>query len=146
MWYCNNVTLISFKLWCFRPLYHVPFPYQQSPTDNFVTKQQNFLTKQKWLWTPYSRFWRQSMQCTKNEVSIQNLLGKCDQISSFLQIWSHLLKKAFMENCIFCTVIAYSTLDTLCCDVAFIVLVYDCLFWTPKYNIWQLTNYLFQWD
>ena len=87
-----------------------------------------------------------SMHCTKNEVSIQNFFSKCDQISSFLRIWSHLLKKYFMENCIFCAVIAYSTLGTLCCDVVLIVLVYDCLFWAPKYYIWQLTNYLFQWD
>ena len=30
--------------------------------------------------------------------------GKCDQIRSFLWIWSHLLKKSQMENFIVCTV------------------------------------------
>ena len=30
--------------------------------------------------------------------------SKCDQICSFLQIWSHILKKSLMENFIFCAV------------------------------------------
>ena len=38
------------------------------------------------------------LQCTKNEVSIKDFFSKCDQIRSFLQIWSHLLKKSLMEN------------------------------------------------
>ena len=32
---------------------------------------------------------------------------KCDQIPSFLQIWSHLLKKYLMENLIFCALTAW---------------------------------------
>ena len=32
-------------------------------------------------------------------------LPKCDQIRSFLRIWSHLLKKSLMENFIFCAVV-----------------------------------------
>ena len=36
------------------------------------------------------------------KFSIKDLFNKCDQISSFLQIWSHLLKKSLMENFIFC--------------------------------------------
>ena len=31
-------------------------------------------------------------------------MSKCDQNGSFLQIWSHLLKKSLMENLIFCAV------------------------------------------
>ena len=30
--------------------------------------------------------------------SINDLFSKCDQISSFLRIWSHLLKKSLMET------------------------------------------------
>ena len=30
--------------------------------------------------------------------------GKCDQIRSFLRIWSHLLKESLLENFIFCAV------------------------------------------
>ena len=32
---------------------------------------------------------------------IKDFFGKCDQIRSFLQMWSHLLKKPLMENFIF---------------------------------------------
>ena len=35
---------------------------------------------------------------------IKDFFGKCDQIRRKLRIWSHLLKKSFMENFIFCAV------------------------------------------
>ena len=38
------------------------------------------------------------------KFSIKDFFSKCDQIRSFLQIWSHLLKKYLMENFIFCAV------------------------------------------
>ena len=38
------------------------------------------------------------------EFSIKDFFSKCDQIRSFLRIWSHLLKKYLMENFIFCAV------------------------------------------
>ena len=39
----------------------------------------------------------------KAEFSIKDFFSKCDQIRSFLRIWSHLLKKCLMKNFIFCT-------------------------------------------
>ena len=36
------------------------------------------------------------------KFSINDFFSKCDQILSFLWIWSLLLKKSFMENIIFC--------------------------------------------
>ena len=36
------------------------------------------------------------------KFSIKYFYSKCDQIRSFLWIWSHLLKKSLMENFIFC--------------------------------------------
>ena len=36
--------------------------------------------------------------------SIKDFFSKCDQIRSFLRIWSHLLKKFLVENFIFCAV------------------------------------------
>ena len=36
---------------------------------------------------------------------MKDFFNKCDQICSFLRIWSHLLKKSLMENFIFCAVI-----------------------------------------
>ena len=32
------------------------------------------------------------------KFSIKDFFSKCDQIRSFLRIWSHLLKKSVMEN------------------------------------------------
>ena len=40
----------------------------------------------------------------KMGFSSKDFFCKCDQISSFLQIWSHLLKKSLIENFIFCAV------------------------------------------
>ena len=38
----------------------------------------------------------------KMKFSIKDFFSKCDQIHSFLQIWSHFLKKSLRENFIFC--------------------------------------------
>ena len=38
------------------------------------------------------------------KFSIKDFFSKCDQIRSFLRIWSHLPKKSLMENSIFCAV------------------------------------------
>ena len=38
------------------------------------------------------------------KFSIKDLFSKCDQIRSFLRIWSRLLKKSLIENFIFCAV------------------------------------------
>ena len=35
------------------------------------------------------------------KFSIKDFFSECDQIRSFLRIWSHLLKKSLMENLIF---------------------------------------------
>ena len=37
----------------------------------------------------------------KMKSPIKDFFSKCDQIHSFLRIWSHLLKKSLMENFIF---------------------------------------------
>ena len=42
------------------------------------------------------------------KFSIKDFFSKRDQIPSFLQIWSHLLKKSLMENFIFCAVVSIS--------------------------------------
>ena len=39
------------------------------------------------------------------KFSIKDFCSKCDQIRSFLGIWSHLLEKSLMENFIFFTVV-----------------------------------------
>ena len=45
----------------------------------------------------------------KMKLSINDFFSKCDQIRSFLRIWSHLLKKSLMENFIFCAVLEPTT-------------------------------------
>ena len=47
----------------------------------------------------------------KMKFSIKDFFSKCDQIRSFVQFWSHLLKKSLMENFIYCAVM------TLNCQV-----------------------------
>ena len=48
-----------------------------------------------------------SFTAQKMKFSIKDFFEKCDQIGSFMRIWSHLLKKPLMENFIFCAVIIY---------------------------------------
>ena len=48
----------------------------------------------------------------KMKFSIKDFFSKCDQIHSFLRIWSHLLKKSLMENFIFCAVLYLIVLPT----------------------------------
>ena len=45
-----------------------------------------------------------TVSAQKMKFSIKDLFSKCDQIRSFLRIWSHLLKKSLTENFIFCAV------------------------------------------
>ena len=40
----------------------------------------------------------------KNKFCIKDFFSKCNQICSFLRIWSDLLKKSLMDNFIFCAV------------------------------------------
>ena len=40
----------------------------------------------------------------KMKFSVKDFFSNCDQIRSFLWIWSHLLRKSLMENFIFCAV------------------------------------------
>ena len=49
----------------------------------------------------------------KLKFSIKDFLSKCDQIRSFLRIWSHLLKKFLLENFIFCAACKTVTLHEM---------------------------------
>ena len=51
----------------------------------------------------------------KMKFFIKDFFNKCDQIHRKLRTWSHLLKKSFMENLIFCAVV-FSKLFNLLCD------------------------------
>ena len=43
---------------------------------------------------------RPSNTAQKVKFLLKNFCSKCDQIHSFLRIWSHLLEKSLMENSI----------------------------------------------
>ena len=49
-------------------------------------------------------------QCTTMMFSIKDFFSKCDQIRSFLRIWSLLLKKSLTDDFIFCAVLSQGTL------------------------------------
>ena len=48
--------------------------------------------------------WYFTNTAQKIKFSNKDFFNKCDQIRSFPQIWSNLLKKSLMENFIFCKV------------------------------------------
>ena len=43
----------------------------------------------------------------KMKFTIKDFFSKCDQICSFLRIWSHLLKESLMENFVFSAVLQW---------------------------------------
>ena len=64
------------------------------------------------LWGYY--YFAQSYTAQKMMFSIKDFFSKCDQIRSFLRIWSHLLKKSVMENFIFCAVLSNNFCWVVC--------------------------------
>ena len=49
----------------------------------------------------------------KMKFSVKDFFSKCDQIRSFLWIWSHLRKKSLIENFIFCAVSCLAGMSTV---------------------------------
>ena len=86
------------------------------------------------------------------KFSITDLFSKCDQICSFLQIWSHLLKKSVMGNLIFCAVLMVHLKVNLTACIFFCIRVFMHRGWwltagegkgpsfIPLYISYQLTN------
>ena len=58
------------------------------------------------MWTAVAAATRVNEPTNAQEMkfSIKDFSSKCDQIRSFLRIWSYLLEKSLMENFIFCAV------------------------------------------
>ena len=80
---------------------------------------------------------RQGMTLTaqKMKFSITDFLSKCDQIHSFLRIWSHLLKKSVMENFIsFCSDYSDYLMSNHHRDNKILSAPAICL------SVWQLSN------
>ena len=64
------------------------------------------------------------------KFSIKDFFSKCDQICSFLRIWSHLLKKSLMEYFIFYAVLEVKTPEK----------VYN--YTITKYVLWLMMTYV----
>ena len=97
----TNVDFRNLSKWLFPITPHTPhFPH--SPTypnvDTHRLAGAYFLT--------FDAVYLSSDLNTTQKVkfSIKDFFGKCDQIRSFLRIWSHLLKKSLMKNFIFSAV------------------------------------------
>ena len=86
-------------------LFHFPFLvfqryYNKVLSLKFCTCQ--FISQSKLLHFDLESFVRGTAR--KMKFSITDFFSKCDQIHSFLRIWSHLLKKSVSKNFIFCVV------------------------------------------
>ena len=77
--FCENIWRLKSFI-CFQPKFHL------------------ICSTEFWI-----RLWK-STTAQKMKCSIKDFFSKCDQIRSFLRIWSHLLKKSLMESFIFCAV------------------------------------------
>ena len=62
------------------------------------------------------------------KFSFRDFFSKCDQIRSFLRIWSHLLKQFSMENLTICAVNGYMWVEPIYENTAnkFIYLLLTC--------------------
>ena len=89
---------------------------EQSKTETLVMKKTSFVVE-NFKGPVYFLSQLLFIHCTKkrNFPLIKDLFSKCDQIRSFLWIWSHLLKKSLMENFIFCAVIIFNNNPTPLC-------------------------------
>ena len=76
-------------------------------------KIQNFMLKARTLsleprtsvWENYFLIWNHTAQ--KMKFSNKDFFSKCDQISSLLWIWSHLLKQSLMEKSVRCSTLRF---------------------------------------
>ena len=73
---------------------------------NFKKKFRYFLQRNNFILVRFKMILHRRLinHYTKMKFSIKDSFGKCDQIQKKQRIWSHSLKKSFMENFIFCAV------------------------------------------
>ena len=76
-----------------------PYHFNQLQLQNAKLNLSNFNVT-----APFNREIIMHATAQKMKFFIKDFFRKCEQIRSFLQIWSHLLKKALTENFFFCAV------------------------------------------
>ena len=108
--FLNTLNFTSIKRRMFPELHEVISEIQKvflnKMQETFPNLHKIFSDKQKML-CEISKTFTLVMIYTaqKKKFSMKGFFSKCDQICSFLRIWSHLLKKFSMENFIFCAVL-----------------------------------------
>ena len=80
--------------------YTMPMLFYQY-MDLFLHVFHKFFSIFRYKWAKKYLEWSWSF-AQKMKFSIKDFFSKCDQIHRKLRIWSHLLKKSFMEKFIFC--------------------------------------------
>ena len=75
-----------------RSYQYIPAYRQNTEIYGQLRRIQNPVKHRRWIFHFTKKF------------SIKDSFSKCDQIRSFLRIWSHLLKKSLMDNFMFCAV------------------------------------------
>ena len=93
------------------------------------------ITLVQWIRMSPSSLCTTSSTCTaqKMKFSSKDFFSKCDQIRSFLRIWSHLLNKSLMENFIFCAM-----MYTVHCTMAYLWMLWFMIL--PRESICSLTR------
>ena len=79
---------------------------------------------------------------------IKDFFSKCDQIRSFMWIWSHLPKKSLMENFIFCAknfLCSGSLAKINKCLLWRYVVCYTYKLYAFGIGVWRSVNWLWKW-
>ena len=77
------------------------------------------------------------------KFSLKGFFSKCDQICSFLRIWSLLLKKSLVKNFIFCAVLTVDLDNLSMLSKSFLHECFHVAFYRANVSIWELLHMSF---
>ena len=77
------------------------------------------------------------------KFSFKGFFSKCDQIRSFLRIWSLLLKKSLVKNFIFCAVLTVDLDNLSMLSKSFRHECFHVAFYIANVSIWELLHMSF---
>ena len=102
MYSCMNVIKIKGETQPYTTFYFFKIIFCQYRKNWLGPAYDRTLASSQITKSPLSNKYQITVQ--KMKFSIEDFFSKCDQIRSFLRIWSNLLKKSLIENFIFCAV------------------------------------------
>ena len=97
----------------------------------YVSASPSQLLYERYFVVPRIIFWLTASLLTK--FSIRDFFCICDQIRSFLRIWSDLLKKSLMENFIFCAVLVTNIRKKIFSCMKYICVISHRNVWARRY-------------